>query len=210
MGVENSKDQFVRATLRHFDFHRASIADGGDNPVPFPDDWFDLPPSVLADFGAMMYLAALTRYHMRRNLQDIFLSFEPALRLGQYKLLYSNGFPRAFITWAGLSAAAEHKFAVDHIGLCPQDWNSGHSIWLVDLIAPFGHIDQIVPLLGSNQQANRVRTLHHNADGSRFRVVEWARAAPDDPYNVRSYGQGQFKTLLQSQSQQANGAPPNG
>lgn len=205
MGVENSKDQFVRATLRHFDFHRASIAGKGDSIVSFPDDWFDLPPAVLADFGAMIYLAALTRYHMRRSLQDIFLSLEPALRLGQYKLLNSNGFPRAFITWAGLSAAVEHKFAVDHIGLAPQDWNSGRSIWLVDLISPFGHIDQIVPILGQNRQTNRVRTLHHNSNGTRFRVVEWSRASADDAYELRSFGQGQFKIMLQSQAVQANG-----
>ncbi len=205
MGIEADKEQFMRATLRHFDFHRNSVLDGGENTVPFPDDWFDLPPAVLADFGAMIYLAALTRYHSRRSLQDIFLSFEPALRLGQYKLLYSNGFPRAFITWAGLSVAAEHRFAVDHIGLEGPDWNSGPSIWLVDLIAPFGHIDQIVPLLAKNQQANRIRTLHHNTDGTRFRVVEWLRASPDLPYDVRSFGQGQFKAMLQAERGQSHG-----
>ncbi len=123
IGVENSKDHFVRATLRHFDFHRQSIAHGGQSDLPFPDDWFDLPPAVLADFGAMCYLAALTRYHNRRSLQDILRDFEPALRLGQYRIFYAGGFPRAFITWAGLSAAAEYQLAVDHVALEPHEWN---------------------------------------------------------------------------------------
>ena len=205
MGVENSKDHFVRATLRHFDFHRQSLAEQGQSAVPFPDDWFDLPPAVLADFGAMCYLAALTRYHNRRSLQDIFRAFEPALRLGQYRIFYANGFPRAFITWAGLSAAAEYRLAVDHVALEPHEWNSGHSIWLLDLISPFGHIDQMVALLGDNQTANRVRTLHHSKDGMRYRVVEWSRPALGQPYDVRSYGQGQLKALLQHQAMHPNG-----
>ncbi len=205
MGMENNKDQFVRATMRHFAFYRSTMPESVGQGVPFPDDWFDLPPDVLADYGAVFFLTALTRYHRRRSLEEVFVTMEPALRLGQYKIFQSGGYPRAFVTWAGLAPDVEKKFSVDHIGLEPHEWNSGTSTWLVDLIAPFGQIDQIVALLGKNHQTNRVRTLHHNADGSRYRVVEWARARVEDPYCVRSFGHGQFRDILKQEAAVQNG-----
>ncbi len=189
-------EQFVRATMRHFAELRAA---GPDNPrfgAAFPIDWFDLPADFLSDFGSLFYLASLTRYHRPRSLHDLFACFEPPLRLGQYKLFRSGGHPRAAITWAGLSPQAEYAFAVDHKALRPEDWNSGPSLWLVDFVAPFGHIDQIVPLLAQNPDVLRVRTMWHNRPGTRYRIVEWSRAAPDAPITTRSYGVGQFKRLL--------------
>lgn len=193
---QHQHEQFFRATMRHFAFQRSTAPLEVASQTRFPPDWFDLPPEVLADYGAVFFLTSLARFHRRRTLDEIFATMEPPLRLGQYRIFYQNGFPRAFLTWAGLSPDCEYRFAVDHIGLDPQDWNSGSSVWLVDFISPFGHIDQIVPMLGANQQTNRVRTLHHNDDRSRYRIVEWWRPSPDVAYDVRSYGQGQFKNLL--------------
>jgi len=192
-------DHFFRATMRHFAELRAATPDGADTAQPFPDDWFDLPETLLADLGAMVFLAGLGRHHRPQSLASVMAQFEPPLRLGQYRLFRSNGFPRAFITWAGLAPAQERRFAIDHLPLHPQDWNSGPSVWLVDFVAPFGHIDQIVPLLTANPSLPHVRTLWHNRDGSRYRVVEWSRPAPEAPVAVRSYGAGQFARRLLEQ-----------
>ncbi|MGJ8585697.1 MAG: toxin-activating lysine-acyltransferase [Marinosulfonomonas sp.] len=196
MGTGKSPDHFFRATMRHFAELRSSGPDTVLSDKPFPKDWFDLPEQVMADFGAMVYLASLTKYHRERQVSDMFASFEPPLRLGQYKVFRSNGYPRAVITWAGLTAEHEYSFAVDHQPLRPEAWNSGTSPWLIDFIAPFGHIDQIVPHLSENPDLVHVRTLWHNKAGTRYRIVEWSRPKGDEDVRVKSYGVGQFKRFL--------------
>ena len=195
----HEENHFFRATMRHFAHLRSSGPQAADSEQPFPADWFDLPQTTFADFGAMLYLAGLTSYHRPRRLDHLIATMEPALRLGQYKLFYSNGFPRAAITWAGLSSDAEYRFAIENRALEPQDWNSGTSTWLVDFIAPFGHVDQIVPMLTQNPSLTRLRTLFISEDSQRRRVVEWSRPSPDATIRFAAYGLGQFKKMLLEQ-----------
>lgn len=199
-GAAPGQGDFFRATMRHFAEMRAAGPSGAESDQPFPADWFDLPPAFLADFGALFYLAGLTRYHRPRTLADLFAAFEPPLRLGQYKILRNNGYPRAAITWAGLGPDQERRFAVDHQTLRPEDWNSGPSPWLVDFLAPFGHVDQIVPHLAGNPDITHVRTLWHNRQGSKYRIVEWSRPRGETEVRVRSWGAGQFLNHLQEAS----------
>jgi hemolysin-activating ACP:hemolysin acyltransferase len=194
--VEAENTRFFRKTLRHFAMLRDQAPAPSGAPLAFPADWFDLPPAVLADYGAMTFLAGLSTYHRGQPLARAMHYFEPPLRLGQYKIFRSNGYPRAFVTWAGLSAAAERSFAVDHHPLEAVDWTSGGSVWLVDFAAPFGHLDQIVPLLTQNPDVRRVRTLWHNKSGERYRIVEWSRAVGAAKVAVKSYGVQQFRKVL--------------
>jgi cytolysin-activating lysine-acyltransferase len=200
MSVEHSPSPFFRATMRHFAAIRSSAPETSARGQNFPKDWFDLPDSFLADFGAIFYLASLTTYHRPRPLAELFANFEPPLRLGQYKLFKSEGFVRAGITWAGLSPQAERRFSVDNIGLSAEDWNSGTSVWLVDFLAPFGHVDQIVPMLTQNPDLRRVRTMFLNKAGTKYRAVEWSRAAPEAEIRIRSYAPGQFRQLLDDEA----------
>jgi hemolysin-activating ACP:hemolysin acyltransferase len=196
MSDGSQPNHFFRATMRHFAELRSSTPPKAPGAAAFPKDWFDLPEAFLADFGAIFYLASLTRYHQGRSLIDLFASFEPPLRLGQYKIFRSDGFPRAVITWAGLSPASEYSFGVGHQPLQAQEWNGGTSVWLIDFIAPFGHIDQIIPQLTANPDLTHVRTLWHNKAGNRYRVVEWSRPQGETEVRVRSYGVGQFERML--------------
>ncbi|MCP5072678.1 MAG: toxin-activating lysine-acyltransferase [Rhodobacteraceae bacterium] len=188
--------QFLNKTMRNF----ATLRNPGFVPnsgaSAFPADWFDLSPKILADFGALYYLASLSPFNRDRSLAAITAQLEPPLRLKQYRIFRSKGYPRAFITWAGMSPAHERDFAVDHQPIAPHMWNSGTSKWLIDFVAPFGQIDQIVPLLTRNPNETRVRTVWHNKTGTRRRIVEWSRPEPDDPVAVKSYGVGQFTKLV--------------
>ena len=141
--LEPENERFFRKTLRHFAEMRNQGPGASTSSESFPVDWFDIPHDKLADYGAMTFLAGLTNYHREQPLARAMHYFEPPLRLGHYKIFRSNGFPRAFITWAGLSPAAERAFALDHLPLEPEHWTSGSSVWLVDFVAPFGHVDQM-------------------------------------------------------------------
>jgi hemolysin-activating ACP:hemolysin acyltransferase len=197
--LEPENERFFRKTLRHFAEMRNQGPGASTSSESFPVDWFDIPHDKLADYGAMTFLAGLTNYHREQPLARAMHYFEPPLRLGHYKIFRSNGFPRAFITWAGLSPAAERAFAVDHLPLEPEHWTSGSSVWLVDFVAPFGHVDQIVPMLTQNPDLTRVRTLWHNAAGDRYRIVQWSRQPGTSTVEVNSYGVRQFHGILQQE-----------
>jgi len=146
----------------------------------------------------MFYLASMVAHHRRRTLAAAVATLEPALRLGQYHIFRSNGFPRAFVTWAGLDAARERALALDHRPLAPEDWNTGASIWLIDFVAPFGHFDQMVEQLAQQPKLDRLRALWHDAEGEGYRIVEWTRAAPGDPIDQKMYDAARFAEILKA------------
>lgn len=197
MGTHDSS--FMRKSLRHLQALRDA---GPQNPatgIAFPEGWFDLPEQMLADLGTMAWLSGFNRAHAALPLSQAMAHFEVPVRLGQYRIFRSGGFPRAFVTWAGLSDAVERRFALQHLPLEPQDWNGGTSTWVVDFVAPFGHLDDVLAQLHGVRGAPRVRTLWHNKAGTRYRIIEWTRARPDDDVTVRSFGVGQFARHLDAE-----------
>lgn len=167
---------------------------------PFPEDWFDLSPEKYADFGALFYLAALTKTHRSRSLAQVLHAFETPLRLGQYHIFRQNGFPRGFVTFAGLSPDAELRYAVQDQPLTDADFTSGTSFWIVDMVAPFGQTRKIVEMLKRDIPHSRVRTNRLSGDMSTKRIVEWTR---DDRQQVhmRLYRESEFSRLLERESQ---------
>lgn len=193
MSKMTSHDKFMRSSLRHLsELRDAQVR----SDVPLPIDWFDIPDRELSDLGAMVFLASLSRYHQPRSLAQVVANLEPALRLSQYHVFRSDGYPRAFFTWAGLDRRAERQLAVDHKPLRKEQWNTGTSLWVMDLSAPFGHLEQVVTMMASNRQTNRVRTLWHNKAGTRARVIEWSRESYGAEIHVTSYGKKQFAKRL--------------
>ncbi|MEX0278337.1 MAG: toxin-activating lysine-acyltransferase [Ruegeria sp.] len=162
---------------------------------PFPKDWFDLPPEKYADFGVLFYLASLTKTHRSRTLGQVLYAFETPLRLGQYHIFRQNGFPRGFVTFAGLSPEAEHRYAVQEKPLKEADFTCGSSFWIIDLVAPFGQTNQIVEILKTEIPHPRVRTNRMDSDLTRNRIVEWTR---DDAGEVhmRLYRKKEFAQAL--------------
>lgn len=172
----------------------------GERAEPFPPGWFDWPQDMLADLGAMSFLSALSPFHQTRSHAQLVMDLEPALRLGQYRIFRSDGYPRAFVTWAGLAPEAERRLALDHLAIEAHQWNSGPSRWIIDLVAPFGHLEQVLEVLAHKPEIRRVRTLWHNRLGTRYRIIEWSRDSDGAPIQLASYGVGQFARHLENEA----------
>ena len=162
----------------------------------FPKDWFDIPPEKYADLGAMFYLAGLTKTHQKRTLAQVLFAFETPFRLGQYHIFRQNGFPRGFVTFAGLSPEAEYRYAVQEKPLKEADFTGGPSFWIVDLVAPFGQTSQIVDILKQEIPHPRVRTNRMDSDMTRNRIVEWTRDQAGEVH-MRLYRKREFEQVLQ-------------
>lgn len=164
----------------------------------FPKDWFNLSPSVLADFGAMMFLASLSATHRTHSLAQNFYGLETPLRLKQYAIFRdADGHPRGFATFAGLSPEAERRYAVEQSALRPEDWTSGSSFWIVDFVMPFGQATQVVEKLKTDLPHERVRTNRLASDLNTPRIVEWFRK-PDSRIGVKIYRKKDFAALLEA------------
>ena len=164
----------------------------------FPKGWVDLPPEKYADFGAMLYLSSLTPVHRDRMLTQAVYTFETPLRLGQYHIFRQNGFPRGFVTFAGLSNQAERRFAIKRQALKPEDYASGTSFWLIDLVAPFGQVRQMVEQLKQSIPHPRVRVNRLDSDLGTNRIVEWSRD-DDGEVHMRLYRQNAFRKQLKAE-----------
>jgi len=162
----------------------------------FPKDWFNLSQDVLADFGAIMFLAALSPTHRSHTLAQNFYGFETPLRLKQYTIFRdAGGYPRGFATFAGLSPEAELRYAVEQTALKPEDWTSGASFWIIDFVMPFGQAPQVIEKLKSDLPYERVRTNRLASDLTTPRIVEWFRR-PDRSVGLKVYRRGDFAALL--------------
>ena len=188
--------QFADRAARHFAALRRRDGAGSDPKPPFPDGWFDLDAELYADFGAMFYLAALVRFHAGRSLAAATSTFEPALRLGQYHIFRTDGFPRAFVSWAGLSPETERRFALERSPLRAEEWNDGPSVWLIDFVAPFGHMREIVPRLTENPALRRLRALWLTDGSDSYRIIEWTRAAAGGRVDEMVFSPAQFARHL--------------
>lgn len=143
----------------------------------------------------MCYLAGLTETHRKRTLGQVRYTFETPLRLGQYNIFRQNGFPRGFVTFAGLSSEVEYRYAVKERPLKDKDYTSGSSFWIVDLVAPFGQTKQIVDSLKKSIPHSRVRTNRMDSDMTRNRIVEWTRDGAGDVH-MKLYRKKEFALAL--------------
>ncbi len=161
----------------------------------YPSGWFDLPPEKYADFGAMLYLSGLTGTHRSRTLAQSIYVFETPLRLGQYHIFRQNGFPRGFVTFGGLSPDVEYRLGIEGQYLRDTDFTSGKSFWILDLVAPFGQIRQMIEVLKREIPHSRVRANRMDSDLTKPRIVEWSRDAEGE-IHMRLYRREEFIQTL--------------
>jgi cytolysin-activating lysine-acyltransferase len=88
----------------------------------------------------------------------------PPLVLEQAKLYMRSEMPTAFVTWACLSDAVIERYSKPPFHLAPGDWKSGERVFLIDLIAPYGGVKDVVDDLKKTALAGK--TIHQLAPES--------------------------------------------
>ena len=77
-----------------------------------------------------------------------------------------------------------------------EDWNGGRSVWLIDFVAPFGHMREIIPRLTENPALRRLRALWITEGSDSYRVIEWTRAAAGGRVDECVFSPAQFARHL--------------
>ncbi len=89
----------------------------------------------------LMMQQSATRHTL---LSDLEWRVLPALVLDQAKLYMQGASPVAFVSWAKLSEAVAERYRQAPHHLTPADWKSGDQLWIIDVMAPFGALREVV------------------------------------------------------------------
>lgn len=104
----------------------------------------------------------------------------PPVVLDQCKLYMKDEIPWAFVTWAEVSDEIDKRLRSQIPKIAPHEWKSGEHVWLIDIVAPFGHAEEMVEELRRTQFAGRkvCALLPDPQQGGRLIVQEWEAANP--------------------------------
>lgn len=141
------------------------------------------PNHQVTDFAAQVGIAAgLLGACDRKRFRIASLQYwlTPAIRLKQIKFFFDEtGNPVGYLTWAFVSTEVSQSAMDDKVEwLHLSEWNEGLNLWIVDLVAPYGHAKNIAlyarnVLFPHHEQAFAVRRAD---DGRIRRVVQLRRA----------------------------------
>jgi cytolysin-activating lysine-acyltransferase len=99
--------------------------------------------------GPICFLAINSPHHRYMFLADFEWRILPPIIIDQAKVYMVENSPIAYASWAFLSSEAAERYK--KLGkLAPGDWKSGNEPWLIDVIAPFGSVEEVLKDLKIN------------------------------------------------------------
>jgi len=153
-------------------------------PTPeYPDQ------DQLSAYGALAFLYMRADKYKRIAFEDMRSLIQPPIDLRFYQTLNIEGVPRAAITWAFLSAAAEVKLTKGEM-ITPADWASGTQAWIMEVIAPYkqGNLGAKLTrsMLAAIPQVHKtVRFARFASPGKLQHVTEYRRGKAERWNSVR-------------------------
>jgi cytolysin-activating lysine-acyltransferase len=145
----------------------AAMPAGPGNATGLPLD------TIVADaaLGAAVRLLMASPSFRYTFLADLDWMVQPPILLNQHRLFRAEGRVVAFASWAYLSVEAEARLQEPNPRLAPADWKSGDRLWLVSMVAPFGHAEMAVKELAETALKGQRFKMHRLEAGGRA-VVE--------------------------------------
>ncbi len=113
----------------------------------------------LPAMGPVLLLYMQSSHRRYQFIADLEWLLMPPLVSGQCKLYMKKEYPVSFISWAFLNEAAEKRLLQNGGKLRPEDWNCGDRLWVVDIVAPFGGVENMLRDLQVNEFPGQVICL---------------------------------------------------
>lgn len=135
---------------------------------------YDQPdPESLLLLGEVAYLSALCPRHRKWPAEVVHTALGPAVRRRQVRVIRDQeGFPRAALVWAYVSDEVHEMLRAKGGLIRPQDWDSGPNLWLIDVLAPFGHGLQVARFIARNPPPRPFWYIRSSEDGTVKKAVE--------------------------------------
>jgi cytolysin-activating lysine-acyltransferase len=101
--------------------------------------------TVSAVLGEIVWLLTQSPQHKQAFfLADLEWMAMPPILLQQFRMFYAKDKPIGVILWAYVNDEVAERLTAGTTRMRPQDWKSGDTLWVVDVIAPFGGTDEML------------------------------------------------------------------
>ena len=94
--------------------------------------------------GKIVWLMGQSQAHQAHDVADLHRVVLPPVAFQQYRIWETEDYPVGYMSYALFNEEAEAAFISNSRFMEPEDWKSGDRLWLVDFIAPFGGVREIV------------------------------------------------------------------
>lgn len=131
--------------------------------------------------GYVAYLMARQTEYREYPLATMSDWLELPIALGQIQVFFDpvSNAPVGYATWAWLSAEVERRWLDEPSTLLHySEWNEGDRLWIMDLVAPFGHGADIARHLRRHGFPGhaQAKSLRRDGDGNVVKISTWGRA----------------------------------
>lgn len=130
-----------------------------------------------AQIGYAMHLLSRSARGRQRPAAYVDTTLIPAIEHGQVAFLFDeDGSPAAFVVWARLAPDVEKRLmSASRIDLHLSEWNEGSSLWVLDLVAPLGHLKYVLQHLRDVLFAHEPQVRYMRQARRLVRVLEISR-----------------------------------
>ncbi|HZK98991.1 MAG TPA: toxin-activating lysine-acyltransferase [Caulobacteraceae bacterium] len=133
--------------------------------------------TVAQVLGEIVWLMSQSPVHKQLFVGDLEWFCMPAILLEQFRIFNGPNSPAAVAFWASVSEETERRLEAGGNKLRVDEWKNGERMWLIELVAPFGAVDEIMNDLAASVFAGKTFKFHQvAADGGRAVVVHPASA----------------------------------
>ena len=94
--------------------------------------------------GKITWLMGHSDQHCDWSVDDIHRLIIPPVALQQFRIWQVDEHPVGLMTWALFNEETEAGYLDGSRKIQPEDWNAGDRLWLVDFIAPYGNVREMV------------------------------------------------------------------
>ena len=105
----------------------------------------------LPAMGPVIMLYMQSSHRRFQFISDLEWLLLPPLVGGQCKLYMKKEYPISFISWGFLDEEAEKRLFHNGGKLRPEDWKSGKNLWIIDIVAPFGGVENMLRDIQKNE-----------------------------------------------------------
>jgi cytolysin-activating lysine-acyltransferase len=139
--------------------------------------------------GEITWLLTQSQIHKNMFLTDLEWFVMPAILTEQFRIWNGpEGTPAAYVTYAFVSADTDARLEGGAHKLAPHEWQGGEILWLMEVVAPFGAVDEIMLDLVKTAFPDQVFKFHMTTpDGKRVTsssqemLNQIAKDAPERP-----------------------------
>ena len=95
-------------------------------------------------FGEIVWLFSQSPKHKNFFVSDLEWLVMTPIMLRQFRVFYAPDRPIGVALWGYVNDAVEERLKTGQARMAPADWKSGETLWLVDIVAPFGGHDAMI------------------------------------------------------------------